>query len=174
MLCVCCVKGHKKDLFLKATSFTQFMLDSAPFVLLLLLCDGRDVKQSKTVCVWFTQASLCLSYFGGVAVCVWECLGLCLCSVRFSYPPEFQSGLPSLGPCGVQRGRRPTPSYITVLLHRLTGALGSCEALGLDLIKCFCSVLNSHLLGDSHVICQQHGFDQNLRIYVSPRKWSLF
>ncbi len=47
-VCVCCVKGHKKDLkpslFLKAIAFTQFMHDSAPFVLLLLLCDGRDVK----------------------------------------------------------------------------------------------------------------------------------
>ncbi len=47
-VCVCCVKGHKKDLkpslFLKAIAFTQSMHDSAPFVLLLLLCDGRDVK----------------------------------------------------------------------------------------------------------------------------------
>lgn len=75
MLCVCCVKGLKKDLkldcFLRATSFTQFMPDSAPFVLLLLLCNGRDVKRSKTVyaCDLHKHLSACLILGASLSVC---------------------------------------------------------------------------------------------------------
>lgn len=115
--CVCCVKGLKRS---KTESPSQNNISNSVHAWFRSICtlavimrwEGLQIEQDS-VCVIYASISLLVLFWGWHSLSVWGVLGLCLCSVRFSYPPEFQSGLPSLGPCGVRRGRRPTPSYIT-------------------------------------------------------------
>lgn len=149
MLCVCCVKGHKKESFSQSNSFypVHAWFRSICALAFIMWWEGRQIEQDS-MCVIYTSISLLVLFWG----CRCLCVGALFVLSEILVPPRVPVS-PALGPCGVQWGRRPTPSYITVLYidqQDLAFILGSWEALGLDLIKCFCSVLNGHLLGDSH------------------------